>query len=224
MNKKNFVYLFFISVFSFLLFSCVDYIQTISYKDGKYTIYYKITLSKLLLELADEEPDSIFDDFDFGDFSDYESLFMPKNMKINKVNTDLEVGAEFKISISARTQDEAEKKLLPTVAKNKIKIPVFFGDFSAVLNEDLGDSYSDDFADEFVQAIFSAAKSRVLIGKNIVPSIEICYFEGKGGQNYSIPLFDYGESWCLEIPFIVFFETEMYDFENIVIIKKEAAQ
>lgn len=224
MNKKNFVYLVFIFVFSFLFFSCVDYIQAISYKDGKYTIYYKITLSKILLELADEEPDSIFDDFVFDEFSDYESLLMPKNMKINKVNTDLEVGAEFKISVSAQTQDETEKKLLPTVAKNKIKIPVFFGDVSDGLNEDFGDSYSDDYADEFAQAIFSAAKSRVLIGKNIVPSIEICYFEGKGGQNYSIPVFDYGESWCLEIPFIVFFETEMYDFENIVIIKKEAAQ
>lgn len=224
MNKKIFVYLFFISIFSFLLFSCVDYVQTISYKDGKYTIYYKITLSKVLFALADEDPESIFDDFDFSDFSDYESLLMPKNMEINKVNTDLEVGAEFKINISARTQDEAEKKLLPTVAKNKIKIPVFFGDISDGLNEDFGDSYSDDFADEFVQAIFSAAKSRVLIGKNIVPSIEICYFEGKGRQNYSIPVFDYGESWCLEIPFIVFFEPEMYDFENIVIIKKEAAQ
>ena len=35
--------------------SCIDYVQTISYKDGKYEMYYKVTLSKMLLALAQQE-------------------------------------------------------------------------------------------------------------------------------------------------------------------------
>lgn len=223
MNKKNFCYLVFVSIFSLLFFSCVDCVQAISYKDGNYTIYHKLTLSKTLIALADENPETVLKDFGLDGISDSESSMLPENVEINKVNTDLEVGAEFKIKISARTQDETEKSYLPTIAKNKIKVPFFRGLFSNDLSEglekDLDDSYSDDY-EEFAEAILSSSKARVLIGKNIVPSIEICYFEGKGGQNYSIPIFDYGESWCLEIPFIVFFEPGMYDFENVVIIKK----
>lgn len=46
------------------------------------------------------------------------------------------------------------------------------------------------------------------------------YFEGRGGQNYSVAVFDYGESFCMEIPFIVLFETGMYKFDRIVVIRE----
>ena len=65
----------------------------------------------------------------------------------------------------------------------------------------------------------SSAKCRILIGKNVIPSIENAYLEGKGKQNYSIPVFDYGEQYCLEIPFIAMCETGMYRTDRIIVIK-----
>lgn len=44
--------------------SCVDYVQSISYKNGKYQMYYKVTLSKLLFAMMDEDPEEIFRGFD----------------------------------------------------------------------------------------------------------------------------------------------------------------
>lgn len=191
--------------------SCIDYVQSITYQDGKYNIYYKVTFSKMLFALAEEDPESIFDDF-YDDLSD-----LPESVEINKVDTDLEVGAEFTLKISPKTTDADLKEYLPTVSKNKVNIPFLIG--SEIEGSPRIEDEDDKTAADFAKAILSSAKCRVLIGKNVVPEIEIAYFAGKGGQHYSVPVFDYGNSWCFEIPVIVLFEGGMYDFSNIVVIK-----
>lgn len=72
---------------------------------------------------------------------------------------------------------------------------------------------------ESISDVFSL-KCRVMMSKKIIPEIETAYFEGRGGQNYSIPVFDYGEAYCLEVPFVVLFETGKYKMDKIVILKK----
>lgn len=79
---------------------------------------------------------------------------------------------------------------------------------------------SNDYGEAFAEAIMSSAKCRILISKAVIPSIETAYFEGKGNQNYSIPVFDYGDALCLEIPFIVLSKEGMYRTDRIVVIKK----
>lgn len=196
-----------------LLFtSCIDYVQSITYKDGKYQMYYKVTLSKLLFALGDEDPEEIFESFDEDTLKD-----LPENVDVKPVNTDLEVGAEFSLSIDPKTTDEIEKSFLPTVAGNKCFIPFLLGDKDSSIADAM--KSDDNEAQGIAEAIMSSAKCRVMISKKVIPSIEIAYFEGRGSQNYSIPLFDYGESYCLEIPFIVLFESGMYKFDKIVILK-----
>lgn len=196
-----------------LLFtSCIDYVQSITYKDGKYQMYYKVTLSKVLFALGDEDPEEIFESFDEETLED-----LPENVDVKPVNTDLEVGAEFTLSIDPKTTDETEKSFLPTVAGNKCFIPFLLGDKDSSIADAM--KSDDNDAQGIAEAIMSSAKCRVMISKKVIPSIEIAYFEGRGSQNYSIPLFDYGESYCLEIPFIVLFESGMYKFDKIVILK-----
>lgn len=196
-----------------LLFtSCIDYVQSITYKDGKYQMYYKVTLSKVLFALGDEDPEEIFESFDEDTLKD-----LPENVDVKPVNTDLEVGAEFSLSIDPKTTDEIEKSFLPTVAGNKCFIPFLLGDKDSSIADAM--KSDDNEAQGIAEAIMSSAKCRVMISKKVIPSIEIAYFEGRGSQNYSIPLFDYGESYCLEIPFIVLFESGMYKFDKIVILK-----
>ena len=196
----------------FLFTSCIDYVQSITYKDGKYQMYYKVTFSKVLFALGDEDPEEIFESFDEETLED-----LPENVDVKPVNTDLEVGAEFTLSIDPKTTDETEKSFLPTVAGNKCFIPFLLGDKDSSIADAM--KSDDNDAQGIAEAIMSSAKCRVLISKKVIPSIEIAYFEGRGSQNYSIPVFDYGESYCLEIPFIVLFESGLYKFDKIVILK-----
>ncbi|MCR5605399.1 MAG: hypothetical protein K6F69_01090, partial [Treponema sp.] len=204
---KHFLKVFPIFILILCLSSCVDSVQSISYKNGMYNIYYKVTLSKVLFTLADEDPEELFNNFDEEVFKE-----LPENTVIKPVNTELEIGAEIQFSINPKTKDKAEKSYLPTTKGNKFYIPFLLGESEATLeeNESIADSFdfdTDDYSEVFVKAIMSSAKCRILISKNIISSIENAYLEGKGNQNYSIPVFDYGEQYCMEIPFITLYET-----------------
>ena len=210
--KKN-LYLFSLFLITLLFTSCIDYVQSITYKDGKYQIYYKITLSKLLFAMADENPEEIFEYFDDESLDD-----LPENAFVKPVNTDLEVGAEFSFLIDPETTDETEKSFLPKVAGQKCYIPFLFcsEDFSFADFMKSDDSESQAIS----EAILSSAKCRIMVSKKIISSINNAYFEGRGGQNYSVAVFDYGESFCMEIPFIVLFESGMYKFDKIIVIRE----
>ncbi len=161
--------------------------------------------------MFEKDPEDLFNDFD-EDFDD-----LPKNVKINPVNTDLEVGVEIALSIDPKTKDEAEISLLPMVAQKKGYIPFPLGD--EMLADDIK-TLKDSAAQELSEAILSCAKFRIIISKNVLPDIETAYFEGRGGQNYAIAFFDYGESYCLEIPSTVLFKSEMYKFDKVVVVLK----
>lgn len=201
----------FLVLISLIFTSCIDYVQSVTYKDGKYQMYYKITLSKVLFALGDQDPDDIFDEFDEEALSE-----LPENVEVKPVSTDLEVGAEFTLSIDPRTTDEREKEFLPTVAGKKCFIPFLFGNNTDTLT---GKSKGDE-GEAIAEAIMSSAKCRILISKKVIPEIETAYFEGRGGQNYSVALFDYGDSWCAEIPFILLMDEPKYKFDKLVVIKK----
>lgn len=201
-------------VVSVLLTSCIDYVQTISYKDGMYRFYFKATLSKVLFAIANEDPEDIFDGLNKDAFSS-----LPENVEIRPVNTDLEVGAEFALRVSPRTADAAEKAFLPTVAGKKCFIPFLPGNKTDSFAGGMKSKSGGGEDEAFTKAILSSAKCRVMVGKNIIPTIEAAYFEGTGGQNCPVPVFDYGETWCMEIPFIVLFEDGMYRLDRIVVIR-----
>lgn len=101
-----------ISLISLLLIclaftSCVDYVQSVTFKNGKDHMYYKVTLSKLLFAMADEDPKELFKDFDEDGIGE-----LPQNTSIKPINTELEAGAEFTFEIDPKTTDETEKSKL----------------------------------------------------------------------------------------------------------------
>lgn len=208
---KNIIKLVSVLLICLFFTSCVDYVQSISYSNGKYKMYYKVTLSKVLFAMVDEDPEELFEDFDEEALTE-----LPENVDVKPVNTDLEVGAEFTVLIDPHTTNDDEKLLLPKIAGNKCFIPFLLGD-----NKSISDSVkSKDSEDEaFTEAFLSSSKCRVFISKNVLPSIETAYFEGKGSQNYSIPIFDYGDNYCLEIPFIILTQEGMYRTDRIVVLR-----
>ena len=106
-------------IFSVLCFtSCLDYVQTISYKNGKYHFYYKVTVSKLLMEMGDGDSDSFVEELQ----ADLEQDF-PDFVEAKVVNTELEAGMEVSFDISPKTTEEDEKEFLPKKMGNKYIIP-----------------------------------------------------------------------------------------------------
>lgn len=200
-------------IFISLLFtSCIDYVQSLSYKDGKYQIYFKCTVSKSIILLAGEDPDVVY-----GNISKNINNF-PKNVITRPINTDLEIGQEIKFSVNPKDATEIEKKYLPKTGKNHIYIPFIFDEDSSFDDEITSD---EEDAKEMFQVFLSSAKFRVLVSKKIVPVISTAFFEGKSGQDYSIPVFDYGDSYCLEIPAPVLFEIHRLKMSRIVVVKGE---
>lgn len=184
--------------------SCVDYTQSISLKDGKYIVYIKFTLSKALLAMAEEDADEWADKLIADD--DFKDGF-------SKVSTDLEVGAQCTLKIDPKTKNKDEKAIIPSFSKNKVLIP--FLPNTAAGEFDTGDEDGNDM----MMAILSTAKCRVLVSKQIISDIDTAYFEGNAGQNYSIAVFDYGDTWGIEVPLIVLMSSN-YKTDNIIVIRR----
>lgn len=175
-------------------------------------MYYKISISKTIFAMAGEDPEKLFETSE-----ETELTGIPETASIKRFSTDYEVCAEFSFAISPKTKDEKERAFLPKTKGNKCYIPFLFG------NEELNHSDSmnndDEESNAIAKAMLSSAKCRVLLNKQAFPHVTSAFFEGTEEQDYSIPLFDYGDSYCLEIPFIVLTEQDMYNFEQIVIIQ-----
>lgn len=71
--------LFILLIACFTLTSCIDYVQSVTYTDGNYEIYYKVTLSKVLFAMMDADPESVFDGFD-------DDMNLPQNVVANVEN------------------------------------------------------------------------------------------------------------------------------------------
>ncbi|MBQ3798911.1 MAG: hypothetical protein II837_01330 [Treponema sp.] len=192
--------------------SCVDYVQSIGYKNGKYQLYYKITLSKMMFSLAEADPEDLFREIE-SDMSD-----LPPGANYRRVDTDLEAGIELSAEINPKTADEDDRKMLPVSEGNRMYLPFLPGS-EDVMPGDLSDitESDDDMTSAMAKAMLSSAKCRILLSKKMLPAVGTVYFEGLGGQDCSLPVFDYGESFCIEIPFILLAEKGKYKFDRVVV-------
>lgn len=206
--------LFLITLSLFMFTSCIDYVQTISLDNDNYNGYMKVTLSKTLMAMAGEE--------DADEFLDIDSLGpLPEGFKASKVDTDMDEGFDVSFSINKNTNDEDLLQFLPRSfpGTNKIIIPFVLG--LGMENESVEDSVkskTDDDAQAMASLFLSTAKCRIMIDKKMIPEINYAYFKGiEDTPDYNIPFFDYGNGYCLEIPFILLISELPYDFSFVVI-------
>ncbi len=202
-----------VSLFSLSFMSCVDYVQSIGYKNGKYQIYYKLTLSKMVFAMMDADPEDMFREIGMNDTSD-----IPPGASFRRVDTDLDVGFEISAEINPKTANENDKKALPFSEGNRMYVPFLPGE-EDVFPEDFSDiaDSEDDMTSAMAQAMLSSTKFRILLSKKMVPAVGTVYFEGLRGQDCSLPVFDYGDSYCIEIPLILFTEKGKYRFDRVVV-------
>lgn len=196
-----------------LLTSCLDYVQAITYSDGEYHYYYKATLMRELFTFSGEDPDEIAYDM----APDTRASF-PENAVETYVDNDLEVGAEYTFSISPYTRNSFDKSFLPTTTGKKCFFPF-------ILGKNMEDEYSaldpDDPENSVLMLMLSSAKCRIMISKKVLPEIERAYFEGKKkGADIDIPLYDYGDDWCAEIPMLTLLSGDKVKLDRLVVIRK----
>lgn len=176
---------------TFMFTGCIDIVENISYSDSNYNIGIRITLSKLLFAMANEDPDKFLNQLQSSDD-------IPENAEINPINSELEAGVYFKVKIDPQNATEEQKEFLPLVKKDgKVIIPVFLYDQNFSDIEKM-DAESKGIA----QAMLSTAKYRVNLSKKIISPLSDVKFVCES-ETHPVEYYDMGEMYCIEIPFIL---------------------
>lgn len=196
------------------LTSCLDSVQAISYNDGQYYWYMKLSLSKALLEMTGEDADAFWEEVDNADFGEF-----PDFVSVKPVETDMEVGVEVSAYLDPNSKDEDIQLILPRKIGNEYHVAFFVG-FMDIFNS--GD-FSDSDEIEMTQMMLASAKCRVMVGKNIIPHAEGAYIaawdDSWYGEDYKMPVYDYGDSYCVEIPWAILLESDQYDLSQVIFVK-----
>ena len=190
-----------------LFTSCIDYVQTISFVDGQYISTYKVTMSKLLMEQTDSE-DSFY--MDIEDIED--SLAeMGCEYAVQNIDNDFDAGYEFALAVD---EDDTDYDFMPYLYHSELHIPFLLGqdsdEFEDILNDD------DDEIQAITLMMLSSGKARVIIDKDIMPDIRGAYFAGYD-SDCDLPVYDYGDSFGVEIPLTVLALGSDYDLEYLIV-------
>ena len=111
---------------------------------------------------------------------------------------------------------------MPKIQGNKYFIPVFIFSGNSEVQDKVSESTQSDneMSQAFINAVWSAAKLRIMISKKIISQIERVYFAGNNKPDSEIPFYDYGESFCFEIPVLFLTKCDGYDLSRIVVVKE----
>lgn len=178
--------------------SCVDYVQTLSYVDGYFLSNYKVTMSRSSLELMEEEPEEFFG------LSQEE---LEKNVssygcgyKANIIDNDLDVGYEFGFAVDGN--DESDYDFMPHFNEDtgELYIPFLLGESSKEFESSMGEE--DEMSQAVAMAMLNSTKARFIVSKSVISEISGAYFYGEEGD-IDLPVYDYGDSYAVEIPLSV---------------------
>ena len=196
--------------------SCIDYVQTLTVDGDTYNSYYKIAIPKVFFESGNITAEEFF-----LKLENFDSI-LPENSEINKIDNGEDIGLEFYVSVNVNTDDELEQKYLPyaRIDGSEGFLPFFIGNFSEIFEELL---YSE--GDEEMQALvftyMSSSKCRFILSKNAIPNLNLsgAYFSGENGEIWNLACYDYGESYCIEMPLSTLVLGKQYglDLSNIII-------
>lgn len=188
MKVRGFLVPFFLVLAAMIFSSCVEVVQVITLEKNVYKIDYRVMLNKNVLALADTSADEVFDEMGLDT--------LPDNMKVEKIDTELECGAVLSTEIDSSAKNEYAD-FLPTIKGGKVEIPLPFTDG---FDDTVSDMKKDDSNMQAVYDMFcSTAKWRIMVSKKIVPTARKVWLESKYGAK-NLEFFYAGEILCINIP------------------------
>ena len=156
-----------------------------------------------------------FEELDNSDLSDF-----PDFVSVNPIETDTEVGVEISVYLDPDSLEEDVQAILPKKIGKEYHVAFLAGAMELFDVNDFSNSNELGMA----QALLSSAKCRVMIGKNIIPRAEGAYIaaldDSRYGVDYKMPVYDYGDSFCVEVPWAVLLETDKYDLSHVIFVEK----
>lgn len=191
---------------SFFFSSCIDFVETIGVDDGNYQIYTKMTFSKTMFAYAGVDADILVKELSEEIINDGIS-FIP-------VNATSEIGVQINASILPESEDKLDLALMPRISGNTYVIPFIMGDAAPAMQDKIKDE--DENSVQMINMMLSTAKCRIFISKNVIPYAKAAYFDGT--EKVLIDLFDFGEQYCLEIPFSLLATPSDCDFRLITVL------
>lgn len=199
-NIKQFIFVGLLSFAAIMFTSCFDYVQSAYYDDDGGDVYCKFGVSKLLTEVLEVDPETLFSDVEIP-------LDLPESFTISQFETDTEVGFEIKGHVDFN--DPYFALWAPSLVNKSLAIPVFIG---YVAEDIFSDMPEDDDSMALITMMLADAKCRVFIDKDIADDFDIgeLHFKGLNGDDYYLPVYDYGQNYCVEIPFLLLSEYENY--------------
>lgn len=195
-----------ILVLPFFFTSCIDYLESLSYEDGKYHVVVKLTTSKSILELAEYDGEDLFSKIT-------ENIANIDSANVTMIDADDDIGIMYVADVDSKNPGD-NKDIIPEISKNKIYIPFLLSDLNDTSLQNMQND-ADEFSLMMTEMFFSTSKVRILVDKNIVKNIKSVYFAGS--KNVPITFFDFGKQYYLEIPMTLLLSKEMPDFSRIVI-------
>ena len=200
---------------SFFLFtSCVDYVQSISFDGENYNGYMRVTFSKGLLAVAEIDPEEEL-------LTEEDIVNFPGDFKISEVSTEMEKGISLRFSENKNNLSYEQQKFIPIYdpTLDLYYIPFFLGEGEN--QEEIQESIEneeDELTNGMTALMLSTTKCKIMIDKNVIPVINNVYFEGKDTEiDYKLSYFDYGNGYCIEIPFLLLVDDFPYDLTHIIV-------
>lgn len=186
-----------------LLTSCFDGLESISYENDEYKITYRLTISKLLLEMASSTSG---ESINYDSITEEISEQVLENASIEPVNTDLDFGVSATMRIKKDTKDEEQRKILPSVVDGKCFIPL-------LLKDERFDDLGKDISSETDTTFLANAKWRILISKKIIADAKSAYIENTDTEERSyFSVTDLTDMYYIEIPFLFLMSEEASDY------------
>ncbi len=213
-------------MFSLLLTSCFDSMQSVSYQNGQYKVMARITIAKDIISalVALDGSDTNYLD-SFGDFGEYDEdenpfenlfgdSFKTNSYKLKETVNDLYQS----LKDSSNFPDGGYTKKIDTNADVGIQYNAIVDadwydkdefreyiprKYSDAIRLELSEDYNDSSLEELstYSFLFSGLKHRIYFDKNILPTLSKARVTDKYYSGKDLTFYDTGKTWCVELPY-----------------------
>jgi len=201
--KKNHVFFVLIVCAFTVLTGCIDVVHHVGKnKRGITEVYWKVSIQKLVFEMAGEMSGDEMDYEDiFGitenDMPDFLPDFVPFEFK--EINNDFDFGFSLKFS--------APEKLVSTLTEDNSEPLPFFpykkdNGYSIILPP--GEGIEED---EYTMAFLSSSLYELIISKSLLPRVQEVIFKASGEEYYP-EIAETTDVYIVKIPFILWYMSE----------------
>ncbi|MBI9108701.1 MAG: hypothetical protein JEZ04_18290 [Spirochaetales bacterium] len=184
-----------------MLTSCLDAIEYITLdKQGNIKLSFMITISKSLFEMGGEG-ESVEETFE-DEIMDPEEIseLIPgaTNIEARLVDSDIDYGYLFTFTLPRNYQPTPETPMAPRLTKRGMEILLAMSNSEEAQKEE-----SDESMDDMAAAIFSSAKYKVQISKQLLKSASRAYIYTADGEETSVDLVDLGDNYLVNLPMLM---------------------